>query len=298
MGFIRNSKSESPSYITLPGQDDKNITILRYLQIRFPHIAEHIWEERLDNGQIISDNGDVISRNTAYRAGMKLCYYREIQQEIIIPFRESIVYQDDHLVAACKPHFLPVQPAGPYVAECLLNRLKKSLGNNDLVPLHRIDRETAGIVLFSANPQTRGIYHRLFAERKIQKIYEAIGSMPKDRLLDEWLVENRIEESENWPLMKNTDGPINARTLIKKIDEKGELAKFRIEPLTGKGHQIRLHLQMIGSAILNDRYHPALQPEKPDDFQNPLQLIARQLSFTDPITGIHREFISPRKLLF
>jgi tRNA pseudouridine32 synthase / 23S rRNA pseudouridine746 synthase len=298
MKFIRNSRSESPSFITLPKLEDKDITILQYLQDRFPHIDRQIWTERLDNGQITSDAGIAISPDTKYQAGMNLSYFREIEQEIIVPFQENIVYQDDNLVAVCKPHFLPVQPAGPYVAECLLNRLKKSLDNNDLVPLHRIDRETAGIVLFSANPQTRGLYHRLFAERKIRKVYEAIGSMPENRLLDEWLVENRIEESENWPLMKNADGPVNARTLIKKIDEKGELAKFRIEPLTGKGHQIRLHLQMIGSVILNDRYHPSLQPENPNDFNNPLQLIARQLSFTDPITGNHLEFISPRELLF
>lgn len=298
MKYIRNSKSDSPSYITLPRQDDKEITILQYLQDRFPNIDRQIWRERMDSGQLSTDNGVGISRDTKYRAGMRLSYFREIQRETIIPFEESIVYQDDNLVAVCKPHFLPVQPAGPYVAECLLNRLKKSLGNLQLVPLHRIDRETAGIVLFSANPQTRGLYHGLFAERKIKKVYEAIGSMPENRLLDEWLVENRIEESENWPLMKNTDGPVNARTLIKKITEKDELVKFRIEPLTGKGHQIRLHLQMIGSEILNDRYHPALQPKKPDDFQNPLQLIARQLSFTDPITGNKLEFLSPRKLLF
>jgi tRNA pseudouridine32 synthase / 23S rRNA pseudouridine746 synthase len=298
MKYMRNSKSESPSFITLPNLDDKEITILQYLQNRFPHISRQIWVERLDNGLITTDAGVEISRETKYQAGMKLTYFREIQQEIIIPFQESIVYQDDNLLAACKPHFLPVQPAGPYVAECLLNRLKKRLDNNDLVPLHRIDRETAGIVLFSVSPQTRGVYHRLFAERKIRKIYEAIGSMPENRLLDEWLVENRIEESENWPLMKNSDGPVNARTQIRKIDERDELAKFRIEPLTGKGHQIRLHLQMIGSVILNDRYHPTLQPEKADDFNNPLQLIARQLSFTDPITGKQFEFISPRKLLF
>jgi len=298
MGYIRNSKSESPSYITLPKQDDKEITILQYLQHRFGHIERQIWAERLDNGQITTDTGVGISRDTKYQAGMRLSYFREIQQETIIPFQESIVYQDDNLVAVCKPHFLPVQPAGPFVAECLLNRLKKNLGNFHLVPLHRIDRETAGIVLFSANPQTRSLYHRLFAERMIKKVYEAIGSMPENRLLDEWLVENRIEESENWPLMINTSGPVNARTLIRKIGEKDELVKFMIEPLTGKGHQIRLHLQMIGSSILNDRYHPAFQPEKPDDFQNPLQLIARQLSFMDPITGNRLEFISPRKLLF
>jgi tRNA pseudouridine32 synthase / 23S rRNA pseudouridine746 synthase len=166
------------------------------------------------------------------------------------------------------------------------------------VPLHRIDRETAGIVLFSANPDTRNIYHKLFAAGKIKKIYEAIGTIPRDKIHNEWLIENRIEESEKWPMMKNAEGPVNARTLIRKIDEKDNWAKFRIEPFTGKGHQIRLHLQIIGSSIINDRYHPELKPEKPEDFRNPLQLIARQISFVDPINGEVLQFTSSRKLLF
>lgn len=297
MTYLNNSKSESPSFITLPPQSDKNITILEYLRKRFPHVGEQTWAERLDNGLIYNDSGTCITRDTQYRAGMKLSYFREILHEIIIPFEENIIYRDENIVVACKPHFLPVQPAGPYVAECLLNRLKTKLGNIHLVPLHRIDRETAGIVLFSANPKSRSLYHKLFTAREVKKIYEAIGTMPEDRYRDKWLIENRIEESENWPKMKNSDGPINARTLIKKIDERDGLAKFRIEPLTGKGHQIRLHLQLIGSSILNDRYHPTLQPEKPDDFENPLQLLAKQLCFTDPITGEMREFESPRRLL-
>ena len=254
--------------------------------------------ERINGGLICKADGVSICRETLYKAGMRLSYFREAQNEIIIPFKEKVIFQNDHLVAVCKPHFLPVQPTGPYVTECLLNRLIKLLDNKWLVPLHRIDRETAGIVLFSVNRDTRNVYHKLFAAGKIKKIYEAIGAIPQDKNLTEWLIENRIEESENWPMMKNTAGPVNARTLIRKIDEKDNLAKFRITPFTGKGHQIRLHLQIIGSSILNDRYHPELLPEKPEDFRNPLQLLAKQLIFTDPISGEELEFTSPRKLLF
>jgi len=274
------------------------MTILQYLQLRFPHIEGKIWLNRINSGLICSAAGANISQKTAYKAGMRLSYFREKQKEIIIPFREKVLFQNDHLVAVCKPHFLPVQPTGPYVAECLLNRLIKLLGNRQLVPLHRIDRETAGIVLFSANPDSRNIYHKLFAAGKIKKIYEAIGTIPRDKTLNEWLIENRIESSEKWPMMKNAEGPVNARTLIRKVDEKGNWAKFRIEPFTGKGHQIRLHLQIIGSSILNDRYHPELQPEKPENFRNPLQLLARQMIFTDPISGEELNLTSSRKLLF
>jgi tRNA pseudouridine32 synthase / 23S rRNA pseudouridine746 synthase len=298
MKYITNSRSENPSFITLPWQESGDITILQFLQLRFPHVEGEAWIKRINSGLVCSDTGTNISKETPYRAGMRLSYFREKQKEIIIPFREKILFQNDHLVAVCKPHFLPVQPSGPYVAECLLNRLIKLLGNRQLVPLHRIDRETAGIVLFSANPDSRNIYHKLFAGRKIRKLYEAIGTMPRDKILNEWLIENRIEASGKWPMMKNTDGLVNARTLIRKIDERDNWVKFGIEPFTGKGHQIRLHLQIIGSSILNDRYHPEIQPEKPDDFNNPLQLLAKQMSFTDPISGEELKFTSSRKLLF
>jgi len=274
------------------------MTILEYLQQRFPHIGSEIWLNRIQGGLIRDASGTGISQDTPYKAGMKLSYYREIPEEPIIPFTENIIFQNEHLVVVCKPHFLPVQPSGPYVTECLLNRLIRRLGNKQLVPLHRIDRETAGIVLFSANPDSRKPYHKLFSAGKIRKIYEAIGTIPLDKTQSEWLIENRIEPASEWPMMKNTDGPVNARTLISKIDEKNDLAKFRIEPFTGKGHQIRLHLQIIGSNILNDRYHPKLQPENHNNFENPLQLLAKQISFTDPLSGEKFEFTSPRELLF
>lgn len=293
-----NSRSEKPSFITLPKRGDKDMTILDFLEQHFPHINRKTWSERIDNGLVAGADGNPISFDTAYNAGMRLSYFREVPEEIKIPFEEKILFQNNYIVAVCKPHFLPVQPSGPYVRECLLNRLIKSLGNENLVPLHRIDRETAGVILFSADRETRNVYHQMFKSGNVKKIYEAIGTKPSDNKVEEWLIENRIEESEDWPLMKNSDGPINARTLIRKIGEKYDLIKFRIEPLTGKGHQIRLHLEIIGSHIINDRYHPELQPEMPGNFENPLQLIARELEFVDPLSGERYMFRSSRKLIF
>ena len=287
-----------PSYITLPAMKRDDITILEFLIERFPHVGKNIWLERINNGLVADQVGNAISLDTKYKQGMRLTYFREIKDEIVIPFKEEIIFQNDHLVAVCKPHFLPVQPSGPFVKECLLNRLTKKLKNKDLVPLHRIDRETAGVVLFSANPKSRNIYHELFRLGNTKKVYEAIGTKPKNDSENEWLIENRIVESSQWPLTENSDGPVNARTLIRKIDQQDNMVKFRIEPFTGKGHQIRLHLQLIGSNIINDRYHPELKPVKYDDFENPLQLIARALAFTDPVSGGKYKFKSSRKLLF
>ncbi|MCP4634579.1 MAG: pseudouridine synthase [candidate division Zixibacteria bacterium] len=298
MTQANNSRSEKPSFITLPKQRNKDITILDFLEQHFPHIDRKIWAERIDNGLVSDADGKPISQDTVYSAGKRLSYYREVPKEIKIPFEEIILFQNDHLVAICKPHFLPVQPSGPYVRECLLHRLIKSLRNENLVPLHRIDRETAGVILFSTDRESRNVYHQMFKSGNVKKTYAAIGTKPGDNKAEEWLIENRIEESEEWPLMKNSDGPINARTLIQKIGQKDDLIKFKIQPFTGKGHQIRLHLQIIGSNIINDRYHPKLKAEQPGNFKNPLQLIARELEFVDPISGEHFIFRSSRKLLF
>ncbi len=298
MKYFENSRSLKPSFITLPEQKNRNTTILDYLKLRFPHIGRDVWSARINNGLVFLPDGGTVTLRTPYRTGLRISYFRESPKEIRVPFRVRFLFHNDHIAAVCKPHFLPVQPAGPFVRECLLNRMIKSLGNKDLTPLHRIDRETAGVVLFSLNRKTRDIYHRLFRSGKIRKIYEAIGTRPKNDNLTRWLIENRIVESEQWPGMINSSGPVNAKTLIEKTDQRGDLVKFRIEPFTGKGHQIRLHLQLIGSGILNDRYHPELQPRQYDNFQNPLQLVARELEFDDPITGSRFKFTSARKLLF
>jgi tRNA pseudouridine32 synthase / 23S rRNA pseudouridine746 synthase len=216
----------------------------------------------------------------------------------VIPFAEKVLFLNDEILVSCKPHFLPVTPGGPYVDECLLNRLRRSTGNDDLVPLHRIDRETAGIVLFSANRKTRALYNELFTSGNIEKTYHALSAASGDPGQTAWLVENRIVKGEPWFRMKTAPGPANARSRINLVQVKEGVALFHLSPVTGKTHQLRVHMSGLGFGILNDRYYPSLQPERADDFARPLQLVAKEVKFTDPVTGKRMEFQSERELLW
>jgi tRNA pseudouridine32 synthase/23S rRNA pseudouridine746 synthase len=288
--------AKTPSVITLPDVQPPYPSILDFLVRTFPHVAAEHWASRLRDGRLLDDTGRTITDDTAYRPGRRIFYFREVAREPVVPFAEQILFQNDLLLVADKPHFLPVTPGGDYVEECLLNRLRTDTGIADLAPMHRLDRETAGLVLFSVNPKTRGLYHELFTRSEVEKTYEAlahIGSLPIER---QWLVENRLERGEPRFRMKVVPGVVNARSAIQLLEVSGKRARFRLQPITGKTHQLRLHMSGLGFGILNDRLYPELLPESDDDYTRPLQLLAKRLRFRDPVTGIDMEFESPQAL--
>lgn len=227
----------------------------------------------------------------------RLLYFREVEKERIIPFTETILYQDDELLVADKPHFLPVTPGGRYVEECLLNRLRRRTGIAALAPLHRIDRGTAGIVLFSVNRKSRSSYAKLWLQGEVEKSYEALAACSAPPEESVRVVENRIERGDPSFRMKIVPGEINARSVITLLECNNGIARFLLQPLTGKTHQLRLHLSSLGYGILNDRLYPVLQAESADNFAAPLQLLAKRVRFRDPLSGIIREFVSERDLL-
>lgn len=290
------SIAKRPSAITLPPTPPPYPSILDFLIRTFPHVAAARWAERLRAGKILDDRGQPIAADTPYAAGLRLRYFREVGDEPLIPSAEHIVFQNDEILVACKPHFLPVVPGGRYVNECLEQRLRERTGIADLVPLHRIDRDTAGLVLCSLNPQTRGLYHALFAAGRIEKTYQALAEVrePQDR--NEWTVENRMVRGEPRFRMQTVPGRVNARSIIRLLDVNGGRGRFELQPLTGKTHQLRLHMSGLGFGIVNDRYYPELQPERADDFDRPLQLLAARLRFRDPVTRRDLEFESDRRL--
>jgi tRNA pseudouridine32 synthase/23S rRNA pseudouridine746 synthase len=240
--------------------------------------------------------GAPLTPESRYLPHAQLRYFREVAEEHHIPFVETILYQDDEILVADKPHFLPVIPAGRYVEECLLSRLRRSTGLADLAPLHRIDRETAGIVLFSVNKQSRGRYARLWLQGEIEKSYQALSACRPAPEESAWLVENRIEQGEPFFRMQIVPGKVNARSVIQLREYKDGIARFQLQPLTGKTHQLRLHLSSLGCGILNDRLYPELQGERADNFAAPLQLLAEMVRFRDPLSGVIREFVSAREL--
>ncbi|MGI8638922.1 MAG: pseudouridine synthase [Pyrinomonadaceae bacterium] len=282
----------APSYQWLPAGSWE--TVLDYLKERFPDVETATWLSRMAKGELVDENGLCLNYKSPYRAHACIFYYRELESEIKIPFTESVLYRDEHILAADKPHFLPVIPSGRFLQETLLVRLRKKWKLEHLVPIHRIDRETAGIILFSLNPSTRGDYASLFNNRKVKKVYEAVaGSLPN---LDFPLTRrSKMVAGEPFFRMKEVEGEPNSETRIDIIGEINDFNLYQLNAVTGKKHQIRLHLSALGIPIVNDKFYPEMIYTADDDFSAPLKLLAKSVSFQDPITGQERYFESGRK---
>ncbi|WP_404940974.1 pseudouridine synthase [Pseudomonas danubii] len=266
-------------------------TVLDCLCDHFKAISREQWLDRIARGRVLDGQGQPISLDLAYREGLRIHYFREVPDEKVIPVQETILYADEHLVVADKPHFLPVTPAGEYVEQTLLRRLIRRLDNPNLVPLHRIDRHTAGLVLFSANPGSRSAYQALFPTRQIEKRYEAIaGALP--HLSFPLVHKSRLVDGEPFFRMQEGEGASNTETAIDVRERHGDLWRYALYPVTGKKHQLRVHMSALGAAICNDPFYPEVLKDAEDDYDNPLKLLAQGLRFIDPLTGQEREFES------
>lgn len=287
-------RADSPSTVHLPPGDFA--TVLDALCSHFPRIERARWQDRMRRGRVLDAHGQPIDEGTPFRAGMPVRYFREVANEPAIPGEEVVLHVDEHLVVVDKPHFLPVIPAGGYVRQTLLARLVQRLGNPALVPLHRLDRDTAGLVLFSARPDTRDAYLSLFRERRIIKRYEALAP-PLPLLEFPRVHRSRLEAGEPFFRMREGAGEPNSQTRIEVVERGPWLWRYALEPLTGRKHQLRVHMAALGAPICHDRLYPRLQERGEDDFSRPLQLLASGLAFVDPVSGEAREFRSGRALV-
>jgi tRNA pseudouridine32 synthase/23S rRNA pseudouridine746 synthase len=266
-------------------------TVMDCLCARFPAVARTQWLARMARGRVVDGDGQWLSPDTPYRVGLEVHYYREIPDEPPIPFQESVLHVDADLLVADKPHFLPVMPAGVHVHETLLGRLIRRTGNDALVPLHRIDRETAGLVLFSANPDSRARYQAMVRERRIDKRYEAIAPAMPDVEFP-CTRSSRIVAGEPFFRMQEVEGAPNSQTRIDVIARGDGNWRYALTPVTGRKHQLRVHMAALGAPIANDRMYPCLGHRADGDYSAPLQLLASTLSFIDPLGGVERRFAS------
>ena len=284
-----------PSCIGLPAGNWTTIT--DFLVEHFPALKKDVWLQRMAAGVVVDEFGEAVSPERPYRGHIRVYYYREIPFEPVLPFEEKVLYQDAHLIVADKPHFLPVTPSGHYLQETLLVRLKKKLGIDDLIPIHRIDRETAGLVLFSVNPTERNAYQSLFRRYEVTKHYEAVARL--DESLQFPLTrKTRIVEDEPFFRQREVPGTPNSETHVDVQAIKGSTALYALSPVTGKKHQLRVHMNALGLPILNDRMYPPVENTPADDYHSPLQLLAKSIAFTDPVTGEARQFESNFSLDF
>lgn len=301
-------------------------TILAYVLHRWGHVDPAGILERFRAGEVRAADGTPVTEHTPLSAHDFVWYYRSVPQEAPIPFPITVLHQDEHLLVADKPHFLPTTPGGRFVQESALVRLRNQLGLDHLVPMHRLDRATAGVVMFSTNPDTRGAYQVLFERRQIWKVYEAVSALPDGGAAVRFPLtyRNRMDKVKGVLTARTLDyGPresgrclaqatrpgrktnrptvgANAQTRIELIGTGvsagtwagAGVAHLRLHPRTGRTHQLRVHLAALGLGILNDPFYPVLLDAAPDDYDRPLQLLAQTIGFTDPLTGAPRQFSS------
>jgi tRNA pseudouridine32 synthase / 23S rRNA pseudouridine746 synthase len=302
----------SPSCVAVPSNGWHAGGLLDFLSQRLRAVSRDEWARRMACGDVLNDHAQPLPPEAAALPGQRVYYWRRLDHEPEIPFTEHILFEDEHLLVADKPHFLPVIPTGRYVKQCLLVRLKQRTGLATLVPLHRIDRETAGLVVLSKRPQDRGAYQDLFRSQRIYKEYEALA-LGEPPLTQTWPItrSSRIEpDPDAFFRQLEMDGVPNSETLIEwlaTIDAADtapsspplpRLDRYRLTPITGKTHQLRVHMAGLGCPLLGDQLYPRVQfgAAHQEDYAQPLQLLAKKVSFTDPVTGSHHNFVSQRVL--
>ena len=271
--------------------------LLDFLAQRMPGISRSEWAERLAQGLVLHEDGQAALPHQSCQPGQRLYYYRHLADEPLLPFQAQVLFEDEHLLLADKPHFMPVMPTGRYVQQSLLVQLKRLTGCADLVPLHRIDRETAGLVLFGKRLQDRDAYHALFRDRQIHKTYHAVAAHSPNLKLP--LVRtSRLVTGVPFFCTQEVPGPTNSETRIELLYTDGLRSLYALEPISGRRHQLRVHMNALGIPIEGDLFYPSVLrgPNAPEDFSQPLQLLARAVRFTDPITGQTREWVSGLRL--
>ncbi len=290
----------SPSLMVLPNAaaPGQPTHLLGYLQQSAYIPQGQTWLERMQTGLVLGSTGQPLPIDTPYQLGLRIYYYRHVANEPRVPFEATIVFEDEHLLVADKPHFLPVSPTGRYVQETLLVRLKNRTGARDLVPIHRIDRDTAGIVMFSKQVASRNAYAALFRQRKVNKVYEAIA--PYQPALEfPRTHQSRLQTAASFMQMHEVAGPINSTTHISLLAVQGAWARYRLVPISGQRHQLRVHMLALGLPLRGDAIYPVLTPEPALDaldYSQPLQLLAQRIAFDDPVTGLAQQFCSTRTL--
>lgn len=290
-----------PSKVYLP--HDKQFVgknLLDFFAQQFSHIEKTTWQQRFDDGLISLENGEILTHDTPYLAGQMLLYYRHVDNEPIIPFEPSILHLDEHLLVIDKPHFLPVIPTGQYVSQTVLAKLRihsdlQHLNVNDISPIHRLDKDTAGVMLLSVNPATRSLYQGLFERRMVKKTYEAIAPTRTD-LVYPLKVKSRLVRGEPFFLTQTVDGEPNSETMIELIKNFENFSLYRLTPLTGKKHQLRVHMASLGMPLLNDNFYPTVQPKGTSNFAKPLKLLAKSIEFIDPVRKKKKFFTSQLNL--
>ncbi|WP_072687109.1 pseudouridine synthase [Rhodococcus marinonascens] len=269
-------------------------TVLEYLVARFPHDEIRL-REKVAKREVVDEHGLPITESTPFAHRRFVYLYRDPPVENRVPFEIEILHRDENLVIIDKPHFLASTPRGAYVAESALVRLRRDLDLPELTPAHRLDRLTAGVLIFTVRREVRRDYQSLFDQRRVTKEYEAVARYDPDLVLPT-TIRSRIVKERGVLKAYEVDGPANSESRIELVEVRGDSARYRLLPHTGKTHQLRVHMSSLGIPIFGDNFYPDFYDVAAEDYSVPLRLLARSAEFLDPRSGALRRFVSKRSL--
>lgn len=269
-------------------------TLREHLVERLARVSPARIDEMLAEGRIVGVDGP-LGIGAPFVPGAVVWFHRDLPDEVPVPFEIDVLHRDEHLLVVDKPHFLATIPRGRHVVETALVRLRRDHGLPHLSPAHRLDRATAGVLMFVVRPELRGAYQTLFRDRRVRKTYEAVAPVAAGLALPR-TVTSRIVKERGVIAAYTVPGPPNAETLVELVETRGDLGRYRLTPHTGRTHQLRLHMAELGVPIVGDDLYPEVVDTPLDDFRRPLQLLATTLEFTDPVTGVPRRFTTRRTL--
>ncbi|WP_443209376.1 pseudouridine synthase, partial [Rhodococcus rhodochrous] len=267
-----------PDRVRMPADVDA-ATIVEFLQAGHP---EEDWAAHMAAGELVDEHGRRIDARTPYQPTRFVYFYRDPAPEVPVPFPVHVLHREDGLVVVDKPHFLATIPRGAHIRESVVVRLRRELELPHLVPVHRLDRMTAGVLLCTSDPAWRRPYQELFERQRVRKVYEAVAGYRPDLSFPQ-VVRTRIVKRHGELTAEQFADEPNSETRIEFVERRGELARYRLFPRTGRTHQLRLHLAWLGVPIVGDNFYPRFRRRCADDFTDPLRLLARSLEFTDPI---------------
>lgn len=263
-------------------------TLRDFLRARLPeHVPVDDW---LHEARFVDATGTPITPATPYSPATFIWFHKDLRPEPEIADL-TVLHRDDRIVVIDKPHFLASIPRGSHIRASALVKLRTQLGLPDLAPAHRLDRLTAGVMLFSTARRWRSAYQELFEKRLTTKVYEALAPALPHLATPTMLRSHIAKRRGELQAVELPDEPPNAETLLTLVSTDGPVGRYRLEPTTGRTHQLRVHMNSIGAPIVGDPLYPTVS-DAPEDPDHPLRLVARSLAFTDPVDGSLRRFTS------
>ncbi|MDP2772711.1 MAG: pseudouridine synthase [Nocardioides sp.] len=252
--------------------------------------------QMLGDGRFVYDDLAVVRPDDPYAPHTFVWFHRDLRDEVAVPGQLHVVHRDERLLVVDKPAFLSTIPRGQHVMQSVVVRLRDELGLPELSPLHRLDRVTSGLLMLATERRWRGAYQVMFERGTVRKTYRALATW-RAELETPVTVRNHLRKERGvWRAEVVPGAPVNAETMVDVESREGDLAVYRLTPRTGRTHQLRLHLHGLGTPIVGDPLYPVVRETSVDDFTRPLQLLASELAFTDPVDGSERHYVSARRL--